>query len=127
MARPPAMKNFRIFLGAIAGSIFAMAGYLVWFFTITKHDPWLPASTGYIVETAFAGILVALVGGLLATLIAANTSAGSAAAAIIFILSAWNIWQTWRQFSTFWAPIVAILVMTPAAYIGGHLPRKHHQ
>ncbi|WP_263417273.1 hypothetical protein [Terriglobus albidus] len=120
------MKNFRIFLGSIAGSLFALAGYLVWFFSITKHDPWLPASTGYMVETALAGILVALVGGVLATLIAANTSAGSNAAAIIFILSAWNIWQTWRQFSTFWAPIIAILVMTPAAYIGGHLPRKHH-
>lgn len=120
------MKNFRIFLGSIVGSLVALIGYGIWFFFITKHDPWLPASTGYMAQTALAGILVALVGGVLATLIAADTSAGSNAAAIIFILSAWNIWLTWRQFSTFWAPIIAILVMTPAAYVGGHLPRKHH-
>lgn len=118
------MKNFRIIVGAVLGFLLCTIAYLTWFFSITHQNPWDPATPVFMAETAAFGVVFALVGGYLASLIAADALGSHFMALILFLISAWNIWETWRQFSTFWAPIIAILFMTPAAWIGGHIHRR---
>jgi len=114
------MKILRAILAFLAGSTLALAPAMK-FVRYTHHNALDPAPVGYIAIAAILGVVFSLLGGFVAARIAPQTSHGAADAIIFFILvcACWSLWQSPGR--EHWLQIIAIILMTPAVYIGNRL------
>ena len=115
------MKTVLAIAGTLVGSLVSLLSSMVWFFNLTHHDPWLPASPVYIAATALFGVVLSGVGGCAGAVIARGSErgAGEAVAAITLLLAAWSWWESPGQ--AHWSQPIAIFLMAPAAVLGSRL------
>lgn len=104
----------RLILGSIAGYI-VVAVCTAATFIASGHDPHAPQPIGFVVMTSIVGIVAALIGGNVAARISRRAAGGVAGLiAIGAILSMATSGDT-----NHWSQIVAIVLMAPAALLGG--------
>jgi hypothetical protein len=115
------MKVIRAIAGTLVGYLISLSWSLAWFFKLTHHDPWLPASPGYIAVTALLGIVISGIAGYAGAAIARGweRGAGEAIAILIMVMCEWSWWESPGQ--SHWSQAVAIFLMGPAALLGAWL------
>ncbi len=118
------MKIIRAIAGTLAGYLIFVMSSLAWFFKVTHHDPWLPASAVYMGATALAGIAFSVIAGYAGAAIAQGSErgAGQALGIIILVTCEWSWWESPGQ--SHWFQAVAIFLMGPAAMLGAWLLAK---
>jgi peptidoglycan/LPS O-acetylase OafA/YrhL len=118
----------RTVLGVIVGYlIFGVSSFLV--FRLTGHDPhshFETPSMTFIVGSIAAGIVAALVGGYVAAAISRKASAATILGIVIAVLAivggiASAVLMGGRAL---WSNIAAVVLMAPAAKLGGTLAKR---
>lgn len=114
----------RTLLGVIVGYlIFAVIAFLT--FRLTGHDPHLPReqiSTSFIIISIVVGVVAALIGGYISAVIARNKLAPRLVATVIILLALVSV--AFSNGKSLWSQLSAIILMAPAANIGGVLARR---
>jgi len=106
----------RTIAGIVVGYlIFAVPAFLL--FRLTHHDPHAPANLGFEVFSVVYGVLFALLGGYLGTVISRKLWVALTISAIMVAGAVTSMIST--GFS--WSPIAALICMVPAAAAGGWL------
>jgi hypothetical protein len=108
-----------------------VAGYLLFafpaeaWFRLSGHDPHAPAGAGFMAATIVYGILFAILGGYVAALLAARFEiehAFAVATLIAAIGAASFVVESPGESK--WTQLSAILIIAPAAILGGYLRRR---
>lgn len=106
-------------------------GYLLFglsavaFFRLTGHDPHAPASAAFMILSTLYGVFFAVLGGYLAALIASKFEiehAFAVATLVAAIGAASYIAEAPGESK--WTQLSAILIIAPAAILGGYLRRR---
>ena len=117
----------RIVLGVIVGYlIFAVTAFLT--FRLTGHDSHGPReqiSTSFIIISIVIGTVAAFIGGYVAAVIARNKWAPKIVATIIALVALISF--AYSNGRGMWTQLSAIVLMAPAANIGGALARRRVQ
>jgi hypothetical protein len=107
--------------GVIVGYlVFAVSALLI--FRISGHDPHEPATTAFMVEAIAAGMVAALIGGYVAVMIAARQRAATELALVIAVLAVLSAASMHGR--SLWSNIAAVVLMAPAAKLGGALAKR---
>jgi protein-S-isoprenylcysteine O-methyltransferase Ste14 len=119
------MKILRAIGGTLAGYLISAVSSLAWFFRLTHHDPWQPASIVFIAASAVFGVVFSVIAGFTGATIARGSErgVGLAIAIIILLTGAWSWWES--PDSPHWSQIVAVVLMGPAAILGARLVCEH--
>jgi CDP-diglyceride synthetase len=117
----------RTVLGVIVGYlIFGVSAFLI--FRLTGHDPHLAReriSTSFIIISIVVGIIAAIIGGYVAAVIARNRWAPKIVATVIILLAVVSV--AYSNDKGVWSQVAAIVLMGPAANIGGALAKRRVQ
>jgi hypothetical protein len=114
-------------LGIVAGYII-FAGSAVLLFLISRHDPHAPASSGFLVFSVVYGIVFAFLAGYVAAAIAGlggmlyamGVAIAIAAGALVSLIARPGKGAIWSQ-------VAALLLMAPAALVGGYVRTRQRQ
>jgi len=114
-------------LGIVAGYII-FAGSAVLLFLISRHDPHAPASSGFLVFSVVYGIVFAFLAGYVAAAIAGlggmlyamGVAIAIAAGALVSLIARPGKGAIWSQ-------VAALLLMAPAALVGGYVRTQQRQ
>jgi len=113
---------WRGILGAVVGyAIFAAPAALM--FNLMGWDPHAAASLTVIVASTVVGMIAAAVGGYVATRIGRARWAGVVVAAMI-VMGALISLASRPGGGAIWSQLVALLLLAPAALLGGYRPRS---
>ena len=114
----------RALLSAIAGWLVFAAGTVA-FFRLTGHDPHEPAEPGYMLAAIAFGVVVAFLGGYLASFLAGQhcEEAGKVLALLIAIVAI--VSMVAQPGSSVWSQFSALLLMAPAGWAGGYMRVMH--
>jgi RsiW-degrading membrane proteinase PrsW (M82 family) len=114
------MKILRSILAFLVGFTVAIAPAMK-FIRYTHHNALNPAPVGYIVIAAAFGVVFSLLGGFLSARIAPSNAhhVGDAIMYVILACACWSLWVSPGR--DHWFLFIAILLMTPAVYIGNRL------
>jgi len=115
------MKILRTILGSVAGYLLSAVSSIVWFYSLTHHDPTLPASLAYIAASSLFGISFSLLAGFIGATIARGSerAAGQAIALLTLFFAAWSWWETPGY--AHWAQAIAVVLMGPSAILGARV------
>ena len=118
------MRLLRSIVGVVAGyAVFALCG--VGLFAVSGRDPHEAQSFGFTALSIVCGMIAAAAGGYVAAAIARGAPrahAGVVAALIALGATASLIAQP--ATTARWSQLSALLLMTPAAFVGGNLKRS---
>jgi len=114
-------------LGIVAGYII-FAGSAVLLFLISRHGPHAPASSGFLVFSVVYGIVFAFLAGYVAAAIAGlggmlyamGVAIAIAAGALVSLIARPGKGAIWSQ-------VAALLLMAPAALVGGYVRTQQRQ
>jgi len=114
-------------LGLVTGYVvFAASAALL--FVISRHDPHAPVSTEFLVFSVACGIVFAFLGGYLAAAIAGRGGMLYALAVAIAIAVGALVSLIARPGQgAIWSQIAALLLMSPAAVVGGYIRTRQTQ
>jgi CHASE2 domain-containing sensor protein len=91
---------------------------------VTGHDPHAPATLGFEVAAVVCGMLFALLGGYVGTVIAHRRDLYVTwyVAAILIVMATWSLLASGYS----WSPVAALVCMAPAVLVGGWLHLRQH-
>jgi hypothetical protein len=104
--------------------VFAASAFAV--FRLSGHAPHAPASAGFMAITVASGVLFAVAGGYVAGWLAGRRPVAHAAgtAALLALGAAASLAATVGH-GAVWSQLAALLLMAPAAVLGGRLRAGH--
>lgn len=115
----------RMLGGILAGDIlFALLTAAM--FKLMGRDPHDPADTQFIAATAALGVLFAIAGGYLAATIAGKSPVFAGLGVAILIASGALVSMALARPSSIWSQIAAIVLLAPAAILGGFVRGRTH-
>jgi hypothetical protein len=115
-------------IAALRSVAAVLAGYVIVaacsfaVFRLSGHDPHVPAAAAFMVEAVVSGIAFALAGGYLAGLLAGRRPlAHAVAVAVVLAAGAVASLAATLGHGAVWSQTAAIVLMAPAAALGGWL------
>jgi hypothetical protein len=117
------MRLLRIISGVLGGYI-VFAFLSVMLFVLTGRDAHQSAPVWFMAATIVAGVCFALLGGMIAAVIAGARVWSLGVTLIIAVGAIVSMFYRPQAASSRWSQVAALLLMAPAAYCGGFLYRK---
>ena len=113
-------------IAAVVAGYVVFAGSAALLFQLSGIDPHAPSSAGFKIGSIIWGVVFALVAGWLTARVAARRPGAHAAVLALLIAAGALISLLASSPASVWSQMAALVLMAPAAWIGGVLVRVEH-